>query len=343
MKLKKQFVEFYKEIKIDEEVEDLKKGREVLQKDIENKLPDELKKHGIDLKKSEIKIFDQGSYILNTTISNDYGSIDRDVAVMFPLNIVENPDPRKIKAYVRDALKHQNRALDIKEPCVNVSYVKNGKEWMHIDLPVYAQYDGKVYLARGSEFATKGNYLWEDADPEGLNKWLLGKITGNAQLRRNIRYLKKWKQEKYQDSSLDHEIPPSIGLTLLMCKHFVPSTGSEGDDDLLSLRMSIQNIIDEFDLICDYSGNVIKADITYELPVIPSTDVFSKMKKSDSYIIKFYNRLNTALQNLTDACNVESEHDAGLRVQKVFGEKFLVPPKQVSISTSSNRREHSFG
>ena len=253
MKLKKQFADFYKEIKIDEEVEDLKEKREVLQGDIENKLPNELKKHGIDLKKSEIKIFDQGSYKLNTTISNDYGSIDRDVAVMFPLNIVENSDPRKIKAYVRDALKHQNRTLDIKEPCVNVSYIENGEEWMHIDLPVYAQYNGNVYLARGSEFAKEGNYRWEDADPEGLNEWLLGKITGNDQLRRNIRYIKKWKQEKYHDSSLDHEVPPSIGLTLLMCEHFVPSTSSEGDDDLLSLRMSIQNILNEF-----YSRDISK-------------------------------------------------------------------------------------
>lgn len=102
-------------------------------------------------------------------------------------------------------------------------------------------------------------------------------------------------------------------------------------------------MFNEFDLTYDYFGNLIKADITYELPVVPSTDVFAKMKKSDSYVIKFYNRLNTALQNLTDACNMESEHDAGLSVQKVFGEKFLIPPKQVSISTSSNRREHSFG
>lgn len=111
MKLKKQFADFYKEIKIDEEVEDLKEKREVLQGDIENKLPNELKKHGIDLKKSEI------------------------------------------------------RTLDIKEPCVNVSYIENGEEWMHIDLPVYAQYDGNVYLARGSEFAKEGNYSWEDAEP----------------------------------------------------------------------------------------------------------------------------------------------------------------------------------
>ena len=63
-----------------------------------------------------------------------------------------SPYKGSFKAYVRDALKHQNRTLDIKEPCVNVSYIENDEEWMHIDLPVYAQYDGNVYLARGSEF-----------------------------------------------------------------------------------------------------------------------------------------------------------------------------------------------
>lgn len=109
MKLKKQFADFYREIKIDEEVEDLKEKREVLQGDIENKLPNELKKHGIDLKKSEIKIFDQGSYKLNTTISNDYGSIDRDVAVMFPLNIVENSDPRKITQSLFPYVRYTHR------------------------------------------------------------------------------------------------------------------------------------------------------------------------------------------------------------------------------------------
>lgn len=343
MKLKKRFADFYKEIKIDEEVEDLKEKREVLQSDIENKLPGEMKKHNIELKKSEIKMFDQGSYKIHTTISNDYGSIDRDVAVMFPLDIKKNPDPRKIKGYVRDSLKHQNRTIDIKEPCVNVSYVENGKEWMHIDLPVYVMYENKVYLARGSEFATEGNYCWEEADPYGLNNWLLGKITGNDQLRRNIRYIKKWKQEKYHNSSLDHEDPPSIGLTLLMCEHFESDTGVEGDDDLSSLRLSIQNIINQFLLTYDYQGNVVKADISYDLPVIPGTDVFLKMKKSDTYGVKFYNRLKKALQNLTDASNVESEHDAGVSVQKVFGDKFKVPPKQVAIATQSSRREHNFG
>ena len=45
----KQFTDFYKDIKIEEEVEDLREKREILQNDIETKLPGELKKHGIEL------------------------------------------------------------------------------------------------------------------------------------------------------------------------------------------------------------------------------------------------------------------------------------------------------
>ena len=86
---------------------------------------------------------------------------------------------------------------------------------LHIDLPLYAKHDGKVYLARGREASIEGNYSWEPADPKGLNDWLIDRINGNQQLRRSIRYIKKWKQEKYRNSTLDHEIPPSIGITLI--------------------------------------------------------------------------------------------------------------------------------
>lgn len=94
MKLKKQFKDFYDEICIHEESEDLKEKRDTLQKDIEDKFPSEMKDHGIELKKSDIEIFDQGSYKYSTTIKSSV--IDRDVAVMIPLDIKEYPDPRKI-------------------------------------------------------------------------------------------------------------------------------------------------------------------------------------------------------------------------------------------------------
>ena len=226
MKLKKQFKDFYDEICIHEESEDLKEKRDILQKDIKDKFPDEMKKHDIELKKSEIEMFDQGSYKYSTTIRSSV--IDRDVAVMIPLDIEKYPDPRKIKGYLRDAISHvAARTVKIKEPCVNVSYYENGVEWMHIDLPLYAKHNDKVYLARGKEFATQ--YSWELADPKGLNDDLCSRINKNEQLRRVIRYIKKWRNDKYENSTLDHEVPPSIGLTYLACDCVASSVTLEGE------------------------------------------------------------------------------------------------------------------
>lgn len=340
MKLKKQFKDFYDEICIHEESEDLKEKRDILQKDIKDKFPDEMKKHDIELKKSEIEMFDQGSYKYSTTIRSSV--IDRDVAVMIPLDIKKYPDPRKIKGYLRDAIGHvAARTVKIKEPCVNVSYYENGVEWMHIDLPLYAKHNGKVYLARGKEFGTQ--YSWELADPKGLNDDLCSRINKNEQLRRVIRYIKKWRNDKYENLILDHEVPPSIGLTYLACGCFVPSTTSEGDDDLVALQQTMSNIKNEF-LLTYEDGELVKADISRCLPVEPYTDVFQKMKDaSDSYGVTFYKRLSTAVQNLTNAVNVESEHDAGNYVKKVLGEEFKVPPKQTSSTSTNSKKEHNFG
>lgn len=339
MKLKKQFSEFYDEIMIKNESEPLREKREILQKDIEDKFPDVLASHNIELKKSDIEIFDQGSYKYHTTIKATV--IDRDVAVMIPLDINQYPDTRKIKGYLRDAIDLVSRTVDIKEPCVNVAYFEDGEEWMHIDLPLYAVHDGNVYLARGREFAD--NFSWEIADPKGLNQDLCDKINGNAQLRRIIRYIKKWRNEKYTNSTLDHEIPPSIGLTYLACDCFQEVSSSEGEDDLMALQQTMRAIKDMFILTKD-NGIIVKADITRNLPVEPYTDIFKIMKESsDSYGVRFYNRLSKAVQNLTDAVNVESEHDAGVYVQKVFGDEFEVPPKQASSVSTSSKKEQSFG
>ena len=340
MKLKKQFKDFYDEICIHEESEDLKEKRDTLQKDIEDKFPSEMKDHGIELKKSDIEIFDQGSYKYSTTIKSSV--IDRDVAVMIPLDIKEYPDSRKIKGYLRDAVNHVvARTVKIKEPCVNVSYYENGVEWMHIDLPLYAKSDDKVYLARGKELSEK--YLWEIVDPKGLNDDLCGKINKNEQLRRVIRYIKKWRNDKYENSTLDHEVPPSIGLTYLACDCFVSSATAEGEDDLMALQQTMSNMKSMFTLTYE-DKKLVKADISRYLPVEPFTDIFQKMKDaSDSYGVTFYNRLSTAVQNLTDAVNVESEHDAGNYVKKVLGEEFKVPAKQTSSPITQNKKEHSFG
>ena len=338
MKLKKEFEGFYKDIRIDSETHALKEKREVLENDIKTKLPEVLGDHSISIIRSDIRMIDQGSYKYNTTIKDDI--VDRDVAVMIPLDTSANPDPRKIKGYLRDAINIYSRTVMIKEPCVRASYYENGEEWLHIDLPLYATDGGCVFLARGKEFSN--NYTWETADPDGLNDYLCGQINGNDQLRRIICFIKKWRNEQYSGSTNDHEIPPSIGLTLLACDCFSAQSTIEGDDDLLSLQKTMKGILDKFSYTVDSNRNLIKT-ITKCLPVTPYTDVFKKMKESSSYITMFYNRLSKAVDNLTNAVNVESAHDAGEYVQKVLGDSFTVPAKEAVVASAQNKREHSFG
>lgn len=339
MKLKKEFEEFYKEIRIDSETHALKEKREVLEDDIKTKLPDILGNHSISIRRSEIRMIDQGSYKYNTTIKDDI--VDRDVAVMIPMDITSNSDPRKIKGYLRDAINISLRTVTIKEPCVRASYYEAGKEWLHIDLPLYVVDDSCVYLARGKEFSS--NYSWEVADPDGLNEYLCERINGNNQLRRIICYIKKWRNEQYSGSSNDHEVPPSIGLTLLACDCFSAQSTDEGDDDLRSLQKTMIAIRDKFIYSVDSNGNSIKT-ITRYLPVTPYMDVFKKMKdSSSSHMTTFYNRLSKAVDNLTNAVNVESAHDAGEYVQKVLGDSFTVPAKEAVAASVQTKREHSFG
>ena len=339
MKLKKEFADFYKDIRIDTESQALKDKREVLEDDIKSKFPGILEDHGISITKSDIRMIDQGSYKYHTTIKDDV--VDRDVAVMIPLNTSDNPDPRRVKGYLRDSIDISSRTVSIKEPCIRASYIEDGEEWLHIDLPLYAEDGYYVYLARGKEYSS--DYSWERAAPDGLNDYLCGKINGNAQLRRIICFIKKWRNEKYSGSTSDHEIPPSIGLTLLACDCFSAQSTSEGDDDLRSLQKTMKAILDRFTSAYDENWNEVW-DITCNLPVEPWTDVFTKMRNSStSYMTKFHNRLSTAVDNLTNAVNVESAHDAGEYVQKVLGDNFIVPAKEAVAAAAQNRREHSFG
>ncbi len=339
MKLKKEFADFYREIRIDKETNALREKREILEEDIKSKLPDILKDQNISVNRSDIRMIDQGSYKYNTTISDDV--VDRDVAVMIPLDISVSSDPRKIKGYLRDTINIPARTVSIKEPCVRASYYENGKEWLHIDLPLYAQFENSVYLARGKEYSS--NYSWESADPDGLNDYLCGQINGNTQLRRVICFIKKWRNEKYSGSTNDHEVPPSIGLTLLACECFSAQSTDDGDDDLLSLQKTMKGMLDRFTYTFDDKGNLVRT-ITKNLPVTPYADVFKKMKDSSSiYMTTFYNRLSKAVDNLTNAVNVESAHDAGKYVQKVLGDGFTVPAKEAVAAAAQNRREHSFG
>lgn len=343
MKLKKEFGEFYNRIKIDKEnfAQDLIDKRNILEADIKDGLPENLSLIGIDINKSDIKVKDQGSYRINTTIVAE--PVDRDVSIIVPIDIEAYNDPVKIKKAVYNSLIHINRTINIKEPCVTVSYLEDDKEYLHIDLPIYANYNGSLYLARGKEFSSDENKKWEMTDLDGLNKYMDERLNDHSELRRVVRFIKKWKYEKYKNTSenMKNQIPPSIGLTLMAFDCY--SEPSEKDDDLVASYNTMNNMLNNFSVTKDIDGNIIKASITKLLPVEPYTDVFYKLKNSDSYGVTFYNRLSKAVINLQNAINSNNEYEAGKYVVKVLGEEFNVPEKQAFRSSSISNREHSFG
>lgn len=340
MKLKEQFKEFYKLIRIDDEVEPLKEKRQVLQDDVKTYLPGIFEEKGMSLNKSDIDIFDQGSYKYHTTISSSV--VDRDVAIMIPLKDHNQYTPTTIKGYLEDSISHvAARTVVFKEPCIRAVYYENRKEWMHIDLPLYIVDNNCVYLARGKK-SYEGS--WEPADPKGLNNYLCNYINGNQQLRRIICFIKKWKNEKYKNAASDHSVPPSIGLTLLACNNFNACSTDAGDDDLMALYNTMNNILSCFGVKFNYAGEPIEANISQELPVEPRSDVFDKMRESSlSYMIAFYKRWKEAVDNLANAINCSSEHDAAVYVQKVLGDDFQIPLKEVVVTSVSQKKEHSFG
>lgn len=335
-KLYKQFQDFHNTIKLDKSSSQLKEKREILQSDIESKLPDKLKNIGIEISKSDLSFFDQGSYRQGISTGIKSVKADRDVAVEFDLDIKTFQDPRKIKKCVRDALKIENkREPQIKEPCVTVKYLKAGEENIHIDLPIYAKNDGNYYLARGKEFSE--NYEWELCDPHGLNAYLEGLFEGDKgnQLRRIVRYLKKWKLENYGDSFTKDQVPPGIALTLMACSGFIYKTVDGQDDDLNALYTVVTSIKNRF----VYNSDIEKYTIQYSLPVTPKSNVFYKMK--EDYQDKFHKKCCEFCEKLKNAIDVAEEYEAAKFLQDIFGTEFELPPQPES-RTGVARKEHSY-
>lgn len=335
-KLHKQFQDFHDAIKLDKESIPLKEKRDILQADIEKKLPGKLESIGITVTKSDLHFFDQGSYRQKVSTGIITHSPDRDVAVDFELDIFVHDDPRKIKKCVRDALKIENKREPlIKEPCVTVKYMQAGEEKTHIDFPIYAKHNGSYYLARGKEFSQSPK--WERCDPHGLNEHMDNLFAGDEgdQLRRVVRYLKKWKIQNYEESYPKDQLPPSIALTLMAGDVFSYQTSDGQDDDLAALSTVVKGIKNKF----SYDWDTEKHTISYLLPVRPWSNVFYKM--AADYQNKFYKKWCTLCTKVQNAVDASEEYEAAKFLREVFGEDFPLPDEP-QAKNGTARKEYSY-
>jgi len=234
------FEEFHSKIQLDEHFErrKLREKRETLLNVLKEKLsPIEL----------TFVPFLQGSYAMRTGVVPKNGNYDIDVGLIFTCGVKRFPDPLVLKRIVHDAMDMHNRTVRIRRPCVTVTYQKDGVPEFHVDLAIYMkQPDGSLLIGMGHETSKAEERKWKPAAPAELKQFILSKVDGEAQaqLRRCIRYLKRWRDENFIVGA-----PLSIALTVAAARWFEPKTLDDGTHvDLEALLHLVKTMQGKFEL-----------------------------------------------------------------------------------------------
>lgn len=336
MILQKQFEKFNRNIKMDyDENSELASKRDIL-----------INKLKADKDLPSFTVINQGSYAMYTGVKPlDNKDYDIDVGLRFNVN-KDDYKPLDLKEKVCEILKdHTDYGAKIKQPCVTVTYKKNGNIGYHVDLVVYAYEDksdtnSQMYLARGKSGSEPENKKWEESDPMGLKDEIMGKFDDEGereQYRRIIRYLKRWKNKVFKSNG--NSEPPGIGITLLAYEKFEPKykiadnvSLSKQYNDLDALIYLVQQIKSMF-LYQTYKNNRFLYRIKLNLPVTPKTDVFFKM--TDIQMTDFKDEIEKLLNNLNEVKNEAEVVEQCKKLKDIFGDDFEVPEKKATAKKQS--------
>ncbi len=318
MSIQSEFIDFHNRIKLDYDVKaELAEKRDILLGILRNsgKLPG-------------FEEYNQGSYGMYLGVEPiDGREYDIDVGLRFNAD-KDDYEPMDIKNIIADVLKNlTDYGTTVKKPCVTVTYKKDGEAAYHVDLVTYlyedhTDKDSQLYLARGKESMPEEIY-WEKSDPVGLVDYINNKVNkGNArdQLRRTIRYIKRWKNRRF--NSAGHAEPASIGITLIVADNFVESSG----DDLSALLSAVKSIQNLFQTVKYEDGRWlyrIKYPMPYSLNFENDTDAFEKM--TDIQMTDFKEKLEKLVRDLEAVQNEPDEVEQCRKLQKIFGDDFHVP------------------
>jgi hypothetical protein len=331
MGLQTYFEDFNKKIKMDyDELSELAEKRDII-----------LNKLRADDDLPSFNKFNQGSYSMYTGVEPLDKDYDIDVGLRFNVNKADY-DPLELKEKVYNILKdHTDYGAEIKKPCVTVKYKKNGEVAYHVDLAIYSYEDkdntnSQLYLARGTK---KDNEEWENSDPLKLKSDIMGKYEDGeqrSQYRRIIRYMKRWKNIKFNGNGE----PPGIGITLLAYQKFNPQKFDWLEsiykfDDLEALIVFVQEIKNMF-VPTKYS--IEREEYLYKieayLPVAPSTNVFLKM--TDTHMTAFKKKVDKLSDDLQKVKEESDIVEQCTKLNKIFGDDFTIPPKAIESRVQNN-------
>jgi hypothetical protein len=218
------FQSFLGEIQIIKTVRDnLRRSRDGIRTTLENYFTKE-----VQLPKPQF--YQQGSFALKTMVKvlNPMDEYDVDDGVYLQelsKDDIKNVDKASVfRTTVLNAVREQTKKPPQRLPsCIRMQYAETSYRY-HIDLPVYTEVGGKVYLARDDG--------WLESDAKEFNQWFYDRLEKTEQMRNCIKYLKAWKDFNSGDIK-------GIHLTVLVGLKYVSVT----DMDDKSLGETVKEII----------------------------------------------------------------------------------------------------
>lgn len=243
--------------------------------------------------KGEVRFSMQGSFPMFTTISPPEGEeydIDDGVYLCAYEDTEKDDWPSCIKVHdwIKSATEGRTKVEPIdKDACVRVSYAHG----YHVDIPIYILKDGHAYLARK-------NSNWELNDAKEFKDWVNEKNPADGQLKRLIKYLKRWKDHNGIDLK-------GIAITILAVENYEGAPNK--DDD--ALRYTVESIC-----------NALGANFKCVKPLEPYDDLFERYSSAEANNI--LSSLQDLLETLKEAHMSDNARDASIILRKAFGDDF---------------------
>lgn len=301
-----QFEKFHETVRTDYDTnKELREKRDIILGKIEKSLSDAGRP-------SFVRIM-QGSYIMRTGVfpvgDKEY---DIDVGLKFKIKDTEYP-AETVRGWVLEAVKNHTNDVAAKAPCIRVSYVAG----YHVDLVTYAWWtdDDNVEQFRLAH-DSKG---WIPADPPKLlthvddaqdNFKETEGGTQTSQLRRVIRYLKRWDDVQQPDES--EAKPSGLAFTLLAIDHLSKTMSWDGKPDDRAALLSLAT----------FATTQIRLVATKPSPEYE--DVFAKLNDDDMMaLIDRFRKMKSALE--ASEQEIDPSKACSLLVP-IFGPDFPVPP-----------------
>ena len=300
--LNETFIEFNGVIALSTPKKDeLRKSRNAIRKDIETYFEKNRDKHTVKFK-------GQGSFSMNTTILPDSGEYDVDDGVYIFGKEEDKPLVATAHSWIVKAVENRTGQNTIdKNTCVRVQYAKS----YHVDLPIYYKTtdSNNEYFYDSvdvPELAHKSKD-WIESDPYAFKLWFDEKAKDKNQLKRIVRYLKAW-----TDNKRHLNLPNGMIFTILAVNNYVAK--DRDDEAFLETLKAIQKSID------DTRHNW--ASYECKRPTIDKTENLLDKYSSDTRKKSFLDALDSLITSGKQAIEAKSKKDACSKWQKHLGDRF---------------------